>query len=73
VVVDVFDVAAAGVGRCADGGGGRVGEGQEVAVAQDAGNADGSVNVVADACSDAADVPCFPQALLEDGGVDWRQ
>ena len=72
VVVDVLDVAAAGVGGGADGGERRAGEGEEFAVAEDAGDPDGGVDVVADAGPDAADVPGVAEALLQDGDVDGR-
>ena len=66
LVVDVFDIAAAGVRGCADGGEGRAGEGEEFAVTEHAGDSDGSVDVVADAGSDAADVPGVAEPLLKD-------
>jgi hypothetical protein len=70
LVVDVFDLTAAGGGRCAHGGEGCTGEGEEFAVMEHAGDPDSSVDIFANAGSDAADIPCAAEPLLKDSNVN---
>src|SRR5579859_3571381 len=72
LVVNVFDLTAVGIRGCAHGGEGRAGEGEKFAVTEHAADPDSSVDIFADAGSDAADVPCAAKSLLKDGDVNGR-
>ena len=69
--MEVFDVAEACGSGSADGGQQRAGNGQEFPVAENVGDPDGRIDVVAYASSDVADIPGVTEALVEDGKVDW--